>query len=71
MDSLFGKFVGWCSGRDFDSISGPLSEVVNVLAHLLMEATNTVPSILIAQQSHQCVRECMDAKWDNTHLCQE
>ena len=33
-DSLFGKWVGWCSERDADPISCPTGLVVNFLAHL-------------------------------------
>ena len=36
-DSLFHKWVVWCGGRDSDPISGPISEVVNFLAHLFKE----------------------------------
>ena len=34
-DSLFGKWVDWCNQRHSDPVSGPISEVVNFLAHLL------------------------------------
>ena len=33
-DSLFNKWLGWCSERDSNPISGDISEVVNFLAHL-------------------------------------
>ena len=33
-DSLFGKWISWCSGRDCDPVSCPIGEVVNFLAHL-------------------------------------
>ena len=33
-DSLFRKWVEWCGQRDSDPVSGPVSEVVNFLAHL-------------------------------------
>jgi len=36
-DSLFGKWVGWCSQRHSDPVSGPISEVVNFPAHLFKE----------------------------------
>ena len=36
-DSLFAKWVGWCSQRHSDPVSGPISEVVNFLAHLFKE----------------------------------
>ena len=36
-DSLFGKWVDWCSQRHSDPISGPISKVVNFLAHLFKE----------------------------------
>ena len=34
-DSLFGKWISWCSERDCDPISCPIGEVVNFLAHVL------------------------------------
>ena len=36
-DSLFGKWVDWCNKRHSDPVSGPISEVVNFLAHLFKE----------------------------------
>ena len=36
-DSLFGKWIGWCTERDSDPISGPIGEVVNFLAHLYVQ----------------------------------
>ena len=33
-DSLFSKWVRWCSERDSDPISGDIGEVINFLAHL-------------------------------------
>ena len=36
-DSLFGKWVDWCNQRHSDPVSGPISEVVNFLAHLFKE----------------------------------
>ena len=36
-DSLFGRWVSWCSERDTDPISGDIAEVVNFLAHLFQE----------------------------------
>ena len=33
-NSLFQKWVGWCKEWDSDPISGPISKVVNFLAHL-------------------------------------
>ena len=36
-DSLFRKWVDWCNERDSDPISGPISTVVNILAHLFKE----------------------------------
>ena len=36
-DSLFRKWVDWCSKRDSDPVSGAVSEVVNFLAHLYRE----------------------------------
>ena len=36
-DSLFRKWVDWFNGRISDPVSGPISEVVNFLAHLLKE----------------------------------
>ncbi len=33
-DSLFGKWVSWCSERGSDPISGPIGDVVNFLASL-------------------------------------
>ena len=36
-DSLFGKWVCWCRERGADPISGPISDVVNFLAHLFEE----------------------------------
>ena len=33
-DTLFTKWHGWCSGRDKDSFSGPVNNVVNFLASL-------------------------------------
>ena len=36
-DSLFRKWVEWCGQRDSDPVSGPVSEVVNFLAHLYNE----------------------------------
>ena len=40
-DSLFGKWVGkwvdWCNQRHSDPVSGPISKVVNFLAHLFKE----------------------------------
>ena len=33
-DSLFGKWVCWCHQRGADPIDGPISDVVNFLAHL-------------------------------------
>ena len=36
-DSLFGKWVCWCRQRSADPISGPISDVVNFLAHLFEE----------------------------------
>ena len=35
--SLFGKWVCWCRERGADPISGPISDVVNFLAHLFEE----------------------------------
>jgi hypothetical protein len=36
-DSLFRKWIICCSGRSSDPVSGPISEVVNCLAHLFKE----------------------------------
>ena len=36
-DSLFRKWVDWCNQRHSDPVSGPISEVVNFLAHLFKE----------------------------------
>ena len=36
-DSLIGKWVHWCDQRSSDPISGPISDVVNFLAHLFEE----------------------------------
>ena len=36
-DSLSGKWVDWCNKRHSDLVSGPISEVVNFLAHLFKE----------------------------------
>ena len=36
-DSLFRKWIIWCSGRSSDPVSGPISDVVNFLAHLFKE----------------------------------
>ena len=33
-DSLFGKWVSWCRGRDSDPVSCAIGEVINFLAHL-------------------------------------
>ena len=36
-DSLFGKWVCWCRQRSADPISGPISDMVNLLTHLFEE----------------------------------
>ena len=36
-DSLFHKWVVWCREWDSDPVFGPISEVVNFLAHLFKE----------------------------------
>ena len=36
-DSLFRKWVDWCNQQHSDPVSGPISEVVNFLAHLFKE----------------------------------
>ncbi len=36
-DSLFKKWLGWCSERGVDPISGDIAEVVNFLAHLFQQ----------------------------------
>ena len=36
-DSLFRKWVDWCNQRHSDPVSGPISEVVNFLAHMFKE----------------------------------
>ena len=33
-DSLCKKWIGWCSERHYDLVSGPIEDVVNFLAHL-------------------------------------
>lgn len=36
-DSMFSKWVGWCSERGADPISGDIADVVNFLAHLFRQ----------------------------------
>ena len=36
-DSLCKKWIGWCTERGFDPVSGPIEDVVNFLAHLYSE----------------------------------
>ena len=36
-DSLFRKWIIWCSAWSSDPVSGPISEVVNFLAHLFYQ----------------------------------
>ena len=36
-DSLFNKWVGWCSERHRDPVSGPIADVANFLAYLFKE----------------------------------
>ena len=36
-NSLFRKWAGWCHERSSDPVSGPISEIVNFLAHLFKE----------------------------------
>ena len=36
-DLLFRKWVDWCNKRHSDPVSGPISEVVNLLAHMFEE----------------------------------
>ena len=36
-DALFQKWVGWCSEQHSDPFSGPVSQVVNFLAHLYQQ----------------------------------
>ena len=36
-DSLFRKWVDWCNQQHSDPVSGPISEVVNFLAHMFKE----------------------------------
>ena len=36
-DSLCKKWIGWCTERSLDPVSGPIEDVVNFLAHLHME----------------------------------
>ena len=36
-DSLFNKWVGWCSERHHDPLSAPIADVANFLAYLFKE----------------------------------
>ena len=36
-DSLFNKWVDWCSKRYRDPVSGPIADVANFLAYLFKE----------------------------------
>ena len=36
-DSLFNKWVSWCSERHWDPVSGPIADVANFLAYLFKE----------------------------------
>jgi hypothetical protein len=40
-DSLFQKWVEWCSEHDSDPISGPIGDVVNIHAHFTVECFAT------------------------------
>ena len=42
-DSLCKKWIGWCTERQANPVSGPIEDVVNFLAHLFQRGTSIGP----------------------------
>ena len=66
-DSLCKKWIGWCSERQADPVSGPIEEVVNFLAFSMVKDTSIGRSIHIDQLLRQCMLLLMGCPLDNTH----
>ena len=54
-DSLCKKWISWCSEQQCDSVSGPIEDVVNFLAHLYKEGYQYRSLSLTGLQSHPCI----------------
>ena len=60
------KWARWCSERDRDPLSGPISDVANFLAELFEQGYHySSLNMLIAQPFPQLTRELMASQWGN------